>query len=139
MVVEKIMENIEYHPNGTIKSIKISNDKGFLHNIVGPAEIYFHPHNFREEIKDNKGFLWHERWHVNGIAHRADGPAIVLYSASLSSQKSIVTGRLFIINGVDVTKKAEQIISKFKFIDHRMWTSEDKVMFRMLIDADCGD
>jgi len=55
----------KYHPNGAIKSTKIRNADGALHNTDGPAA---------QRWNENR-VLIAEAWYFDGLAHREDGPA----------------------------------------------------------------
>lgn len=63
-----MFSNTPQYPDDVLRSIRIRNSEGLLHNLYGPAEIQFH----RDGTKS-------AYWFINGEYHREDGPAIVTY------------------------------------------------------------
>lgn len=61
--------SIHYLTNNGIVEI-YRNQRGSLHNNIGPAEIYYYP-NGQKRL---------EKYYINGAAHNENGPAIVSYS-----------------------------------------------------------
>lgn len=69
--MDNLAEYIQYHSNGEVKAIIISNEeRTFTHNPNGPAVKTY----------TTDAVLIREEYYINGALHREDGPSIILYN-----------------------------------------------------------